>query len=356
MRHANFRSHPPTQWRNDPASRAMRGRFFMGIAVLIALTFGLSCAIFTLAVSFVTDWLGAKTSLSPAMILAGAFVLTGIFTFARAFRRLALPIGDLVAASSRIADGDYSTRVAERGSREVRSLARAFNSMAERLEMSDQTRRAMLADVTHELRTPLTVIQGNLEGLLDDVYPRDDAHLQPILDETRVLSRLIDDLRTLALAESGALQLQKEPIDLGLLIGETVASFQMQADAAGVALNTDLAANVPTPNLDPARIRQVLENLIANALRYTPSGGKVSVQLAMGSEQSVIVNVSDTGRGIAPDELPHIFDRFYKSRDSRGTGLGLAIAKNLIEAHGGEISAQSELGKGTTISFTLSPR
>jgi signal transduction histidine kinase len=225
--------------------------------------------------------------------------------------------------------------------------------MAARLQASDQARRAMLADVTHELRTPLTVIQGNLEGLLDGVYPRDDAHLQPILDETRVLSRLIDDLRTLALAESGALQLQKEPTDLALLIGETVASLRAQATASGVALNTEIAPNVPMLNLDPARIRQVLENLITNALRYTSGGGKISVQLAVNSEQSTVVTVSDTGKGIAPEELPHIFDRFYKSRDSRGTGLGLAIAKNLIAAHGGEISAQSELGKGTTIRFGL---
>ena len=333
----------------------MRRRFFLRFAILFALLFAFSCAIFTLVVSVIVNALGTNGITNPVFIIAVIFIFGGLLTTGRSIRRFAQPIGDLIAASSRVADGDYSVRVAERGPREVRSLARAFNAMAERLQESDQMRRALLADVTHELRTPLTVIQGNLEGLIDGVYPRDDVHLQPILDETRLLSRLIDDLRTLALAESGALQLQKEPTDLATLIGETVASFQAQADSAGIALETEIASNLPMVNIDPARIREVLENLIANALRYTSSGGKVSVQLAVGSGQSKSVEVSviDIGRGISVEELPHIFDRFYKSRDSRGTGLGLAIAKNLIAAHGGEISAQSELGKGTTIQFTL---
>ncbi len=348
-----WRNRPPMRWRNDPESRAMRRRFFLRFGILIVLMFGFSCAIFTLVVSAVANWLGANGTTNPASIIVVVFIFAGLLTVGRAFRGFAMPIGDLVAASSRVADGDYSARVRERGPREVRSLARAFNSMAERLQASDQTRRAMLADVTHELRTPLTVIQGNLEGLLDGVYPRDDEHLQPILDETRVLSRLIDDLRTLALAESGALQLQKEPTDLGMLIGETVASFRAQAGELGVELNSEVAPNVPMLNLDAARIRQVLENLIANALRYTAMGGRISVQLAVNSEQSIVVTVSDTGKGIAPDDLPHIFDRFYKSRDSRGTGLGLAIARNLVAVHGGEIAAQSELGKGTTIRFSM---
>jgi two-component system OmpR family sensor kinase/two-component system sensor histidine kinase BaeS len=273
----------------------------------------------------------------------------------RALRYAATPIGDVIEAAGRVAEGNYSARVAERGPREVRALVRAFNSMTARLQTIDEQRRSLLADVTHELRTPLTVIQGNLEGLLDGVYPRDDAHLESILEETRVLSRLIDDLRTLALAESGALRLQKEPTDLGALVGETVASFQAQADAAGVELNADIAPELPPLELDPARIRQVLENLIANALRYTPRDGTIRVRCYAESKSDahVAVSVSDTGSGIPPDALAYIFGRFYKSSDSRGTGLGLAIAKNLVAAHGGEISAQSELGKGTTIRFTL---
>lgn len=329
----------------------MREKFFLRFGLLVALMFGFSCAIFTLTVSFVTNWLGAKTSTNPATVLAIIFGLAGLLTVGRAFRRLAMPIGDLVAASSRIAEGDYSVRVAERGPREVRSLARAFNSMAERLQASDQVRRAMLADVTHELRTPLTVIQGNLEGLLDGIYPRDDAHLGPILEETRLLSRLIDDLRTLALAESGTLKLQKEATDLGPLANETIASFQAQADATGVELSAEAEPDL-VREVDPERIRQVLENLIANALRHTPPGGKIQVRCAAQGTRA-LVSVSDTGAGISPDDLAHIFDRFYKSRDSNGMGLGLAIAKNLVAMHGGEISAQSAPGQGTTVQFTL---
>ncbi len=288
----------------------------------------------------------------PIPLLGIVFVFAGLFVVGRAFRRVAMPLGDLMNAASRVADGDYSARVQEAGPREVRVFARAFNSMAARLQETDERRRDLLADVTHELRTPLTVIQGNLEGLIDGVYPRDDAHLMPILEETRVLSRLIDDLRTLALAESGALKLQKEPTDLAVLVSETIASFKGQADAAGIDLQADVGSDLPILDVDPARIRQVLENLISNALRFTPSGGIIRVRCSR-ENHGVAVVVGDTGSGIPPDDLPHIFDRFHKSRDSRGTGLGLTIARNLVAAHGGEISAESELGKGTTIRFTL---
>lgn len=331
----------------------MRGRFFLRFGILIALMIFLSCAIFTLVVSAISSFFDTNLVPRPLVVLGIVFVFAGLLSVGRSFRRFALPIGDMIAASSRVANGDYSARVREHGPREVRVLARAFNSMAERLQASDQLRRNMLADVTHELRTPLTVIQGNLEGLIDGVYPRDDAHLTPILEETRVLSRLIDDLRTLALAESGALVLQKEPTDLATLVSETTASFRPQADAAGIDLRADVSPDLSMIEIDPARIRQVLENLIANALRYTSRGGQIRVGCFVENESPLVVSVSDTGSGISAEDLPHVFDRFYKTRDSRGTGLGLAIAKNLIAVHGGEISAQSEVGKGTTIRFAL---
>jgi signal transduction histidine kinase len=343
-------------------ARKMRGRFFWRVGALLALLLAFSCGGFALLVALALDFLGAVDTghgaTIPARPLGGVAlvaIVAGLLLAGRALRRAATPIGDVIEAAGRVAEGDYSARVAERGPREVRAMARAFNSMAERLQAIDEQRRGLLADVTHELRTPLTVIQGNLEGLLDGVYPRDDAHLEPILEETRVLSRLIDDLRTLALAESGALKLQKEPTDLGALVGESMASFQAQADAAGIELHADIAPELPMLELDPARIRQVLENLMANALRYTPRGGTIRVRCYAEDQGNthVAVSVSDTGTGIPPEALAHIFDRFYKSSDSRGTGLGLAIAKNLVAAHGGEISAQSELGKGTTIRFTL---
>jgi signal transduction histidine kinase len=334
----------------------MRGRFFWRIGFLFALFIVFIWSCIALSVWMAAGLLGISDV--PARGLIGipvplGIIFIGLLLIARSLRHVALPIGNMLEAAGRVADGDYSTRVAESGPREVRTLARAFNSMAARLQAHDEQRRNLLADVTHELRTPLTVIQGNLEGLLDGVYPRDDAHLTPILEETHVLSRLIDDLRTLALTESGALKLQKEPTDLATLTNETVASFRAQADSAGIELSAEFAANLPLLELDPARIRQVLENLIANALRYTPRGGTIRVRCFAEETPRVAIEVSDSGAGIPRDELPHIFERFYKSRDSRGTGLGLAIAKNLVAAHGGEIAAQSEPGAGTRIRFSL---
>jgi signal transduction histidine kinase len=332
----------------------MRGRFFWRIGALLVILSLFACGGFA-ALFWLLGVIDAPHLMPnaerPFRIIPFVFILAGLILAARALRRAASPVGDVMEAAGRVAEGDYAVRVAERGPREVRALAHAFNSMAARLQANDEQRRNLLADVTHELRTPLTVVQGNLEGLLDGIYPRDDAHLEPILEETRILSRLIDDLRTLALAESGALKLQKEPTDLAMLANETVASFHAQADAAGVELGSDVEPGLAL-EVDPARIRQVLENLIANALRYTPRGGAIRVQGSLQGARAAI-SVSDTGAGISPADLPHIFDRFYKSRDSRGTGLGLAIAKNLVMAHGGEISAHSAVGKGTTIDFTL---
>ncbi len=289
----------------------------------------------------------------PVLFVGGLLFLLLL----RALRRVTAPVDDFMDAVARVADGDFAARVAERGPRETRRLARAFNTMTERLQATEAQRRSLLADVTHELRTPLTVIQGNLEGLLDGVYPADASHLTPILDETRVLARLIDDLRTLAEAESGTLTLHREPTDLGVLCGETAASFRPQAAAVGVVLTLDVADDLPLANVDPLRLREVLTNLVANALRYTPGGGSVTLrgraQPAAEGEASVRLEVADTGAGIAPDRLPHIFDRFYKSPDSRGSGLGLAIAKNLVAAHGGELSARSTPGAGTTMLIRL---
>jgi len=220
------------------------------------------------------------------------------------------------------------------------------------LQAHDEQRRRMMADVAHELRTPLAVIQGNLEGLLDQVYPRDDAHLGSLLEETRLLTRLVEDLRTLALSESGALKLQKETTDLGVLVNEVLTAFRPQADAAGIRLSANLPAPLPLVELDPTRIREVLSNLVANALRYTPRAGNVCLTVTA-VQSKVHISVSDNGSGIAADDLPHIFDRFYKSADSRGSGLGLAIAKSLVEAQGGTIEARSDSGKGTTIEFSL---
>ncbi len=232
--------------------------------------------------------------------------------------------------------------------------------MTAKLEFNGEQRKRLLADVTHELRTPLTVIQGKLEGVLDGVYPRDETHLRPILEETQLMSRLIDDLRTLSLAEAGALRLQREPTDLAALLEDAATAFAGEAARKRVSVVTDVAGALPQLEIDAVRIREVLSNLIVNALRHTPAGGVIRIEARPDSD-GVAVVVSDTGSGIAPEDLPHVFERFYKSADSGGSGLGLAIAKGLIEAHGGVITADSAVASdvqsgaksGTRIRFTL---
>lgn len=339
----------------NPQQRRFFGRM-VGFIILIAL---LACGAFTflfwfLALSLAHINIPENVNVVFRPLGFGAFlVLLIVLVFsARAFRRTIEPVGEVIDAAQRVADGDYATRVRERGPREVRDLLHAFNEMTTRLQANDAERRRLLADVSHELRTPLTVIQGNLEGMLDGVYPLDRPHLEPVLDETRQLARLIEDLRTLALTESGALHLQKESTDLAVLLNEIRASFRAQAENSEITLTVETPPALPNVEIDPARIRQVIENLIANALRYTPHNGEIRVVCTTNAQQ-VSIAVQDTGRGIAPEELPHIFERFYKARDSRGTGLGLAIAKSLVEAHGGRIFVESELDKGTRIWFTL---
>jgi signal transduction histidine kinase len=293
--------------------------------------------------------------LIPISIVFVLFVLGLAFIAARNIRRMSTPLDQMLEAANKVAEGDYSIRVEEKGPPESRILVRGFNSMAERLQENDRQRRSMLADLSHELRTPITVIQGNVEGILDGMYPADEARLQSILEETQILSRLVDDLRTMALAESGSLQLRREPVDLAPLIRDVVSGFEVQAAEKGIKLGVQLA-DVDSVNVDPLRVREIITNLLSNAVRYTPGGGEVLLGLSesgTGVERSVTVFVQDSGPGIPPSDLPHIFDRFYKSSDSGGMGLGLSIAKYLVEAHGGKIQAESEAGRGTRITFTL---
>ncbi len=365
MKRPHFPHRRPPWWPTDepwpPPGRpwARMRRFFfwriVGAFVVLAMVATGVCSLAFWLTFISWNRLGVPPAALPVLFLGGLGVgLVGLFLLVRLLLRFTMPISQLMEAVGGVEAGDYSVRAVERGPTEVRALIRAFNAMAARLQQNEIQRRNLLADVTHELRTPLTVIQGNLEGLLDGVYPRDEAHLGSILEDTQVLARLIDDLRTLSLAESGALQLYREPTDLGVLASETVTSFRSQSQAGGVELSLDIAEDVPLLELDPVRIREVLANLIANALYYTPAGGKVQLTGQYNqAKQAVTVCVSDTGTGIPPENLPYIFDRFYKSGHSRGSGLGLAIAKNLVNAHGGEISVESVPGHGTTIRFTL---
>ena len=324
--------------------RRRMGCFFLFMFLIVASLIGFLAYLIGSAI-------GAGESV-PGAILIGFLVLLVLAILGRIVRRLAAPVSELIEASGRIEAGDFSTRVQETGPREVRALARAFNAMSARLEETEQHRRSALADVSHELRTPLTVIQGNLEAIIDGVYPADAEHLEPILAETRILERLIEDLRTLTLAEAGSLVLHREPTDLGALLAEVAASYRGQADQAGISLDVSATGEIPTLDVDPARIREVASNLLTNALRHTPRGGRVELAAEVAGEAAV-VQVRDTGSGIAPDQLDRIFDRFYRSSGSPGSGLGLPIARSLVEAHGGRITAVAGSGSGTTISFTL---
>ena len=320
------------------------GCFFVVAIVVISSVIGLLAWL-------IGSVLGATNSPVVAVLLA-LLALLVLARIARALRLATSPVGDLIEASGRVEAGDFSTRVPETGLREVRTLARAFNAMSARLEETEQERRSALADVSHELRTPLTVIQGNLEAIIDGVYPADPEHLEPILAETRILERLIDDLRTLTLAEAGSLVLHREPTDLRGLLTDVAASYRGQAEQAGISLTVTAADDLPILDIDPARIREVISNLLTNSLRHTPRDGKVELAAALAGDH-VEVTVHDTGSGIPADQLDRIFDRFYRSPDSPGSGLGLPIAKSLVEAHGGTISVTSEAGNGTTISLAL---
>ena len=215
----------------------------------------------------------------PAVIvvLVAVAVLIGL---GRGLRRNAATLDTLVDATRRVEDGDYSVRVdvPEGGFRPVRQLVRGFDTMVERLEVDEQQRRSLLADVSHELRTPLTVISGNLEAMIDGVHPIDEAHLGAILDETRVMERLIDDLRTVALSEAGTLTLHREPTDPDVLIAEVVRSFEGAAGTAGVTVTAEVGEDLPILDVDPVRLREVLANLVANAIRHTPAGGTVVIR------------------------------------------------------------------------------
>jgi two-component system OmpR family sensor kinase/two-component system sensor histidine kinase BaeS len=292
-------------------------------------------------------------------LLTGAVValLVGVIAGVLLARTLAAPLGQVSAAAGAIAGGDLSQRVPERGTVETKALARSFNQMAENLEQAEQLRRNLLADVAHELRTPLTVIQGNLQALLDGVYPLERAEIATIYDETRLLSRLVADLRELAQAEAGQLKLHLGPVDLVAVLVQTVDSFALLAQESQVRLDLDVPASLPLVIADSDRLAQVLRNLLANALRHAAPGGRVQVG-ARPEGGRVRVSVVDDGPGIPSADLPHVFDRFWRGdpargRDSGGSGLGLAITRHLVEAQGGQIGVISEQGRGTEFWFVL---
>ncbi|RLC81895.1 MAG: sensor histidine kinase, partial [Chloroflexi bacterium] len=291
-------------------------------------------------------WVAALTATVVALVVGGLL-----------FRSIIAPLRRLTTASQSIAEGDLDTRAPIQGRDEIAQLASAFNQMAESLAHAEKARQNQTADVAHELRTPLTVIQGALEAMLDGVYPTDRENLQAALTQTRTLSRLVEDLRLLALADAGQLDLHTAPLDLAPLLRQIVEAHRPQAQERGVSLALETLPSLLLAEADRDRLAQVMGNLLSNALRYVPQGGRIIVQ-ARDEEREVIVSVADDGPGIPPQDLPHIFERLWRSDQARrratgGSGLGLTIARSLVEAHSGRIWAESVKGQGAVFAFAL---
>jgi len=288
---------------------------------------------------------GGVTGLVLAVVFA-AFLVGGITR----------PLRRLTDAARRIASGDFTQRVAVTSPSEAAALATSFNQMAETLERDQETRRRLLSDIVHELRTPLSVIQGTAQGFLDGVIAADAAHAGIIRDEASLLNKLITDLRDIALAESGELRLEKRPVDLADLARQAAGAVQPRARAKGVELDVVAPAGLPLAFVDSDRTLQIVSNLLENALRHTPSGGRMIIALSGPDGGVLSLQISDTGEGIPPAHLPHVFERFYRADPARpagGTGLGLAIVKQLTEAQGGTVSVGSAPGRGSVFTVTL---
>ena len=289
-----------------------------------------------------------------------AMAIIGAYLF---YSRYGRPMAQIFSAIDSVAEGDFSVRVSVSDSSQLRELTIRFNKMLSELERAEQQRRNLTADIAHELRTPLHIIQGNMEGILDGVYQPTPEHINTTLEETQLLARLVNDLQTLSLAEAGQLPLHPARFPLADLIDDITSSFSSQAASLGIDLKTSLMDQNQELLADYDRLNQVLSNLISNALRHTPSDGTVllhteSIQIdSEPATPAVRITIQDTGSGIAAEDLPFVFDRFWRGDKSRSerthSGLGLAIANQLIRAHGGTIAVQSVVGKGSSFVIEL---
>lgn len=287
------------------------------------------------------------------LLAAGGVILVALGAALVLARTLTRPLHALTEATHRMAGGELEQEVSVKSKDEIGELATAFNRMSREVARANDARRQMTADVAHELRTPLTVIAGYIESMRDGALTPTPERLSVIYAEIEHLQNLVGDLRTLTQADAGELKLNRQPVHPGELLQQTFATFEHQAAQMGVNLEVGASDGLPPIEVDEARMAQVLGNLLNNALRYTPAGGRIELGAALDGDR-VTLTVQDTGEGISPDDLPFVFDRFYRADKSRAeeigeSGLGLAIAKALVEAHGGAIRAESPSGKGTTL-------
>ncbi len=298
----------------------------------------------------------ASTNRALALAALGA-ALVALLAGILLARSLTRPLRDLTQAIQAMAAGELRQQVPVRSADELGTLTEAFNRLSADLAHANELRRQMTADIAHDLRTPLTVINAYIDGLRDGVFKPTPERFEAMHNEMQHLQRLVDDLRTLSLADAGELPMLKTPTSCGALLDRLVAAYGPRAEARAISLAVAMEPGLPDILADPERMNQVLGNLVGNALRYTPSGGRITLS-ARRREHAVALAVADTGAGIASDVLPHVFDRFYRGDPARSqqedeSGLGLAIAKSIVEAHGGRIEVQSELGQGTTFTVLM---
>ena len=348
------------EWQGPGCGLFLRFLFVFGLMVLLILGgMGVLALLFTRAA-------GGSDSIAPLVWvgscgLALALPILAMTIAGRAYRSIAAPLAEVMAAADAVAEGDLSVRVSENGrDNQFARLARSFNRMTAELQRSDQLRRNLTADVAHELRTPLHIIQGNLEGVLDGVYEPTTEQIEATLDETRMLARLVEDLHILSQAEAGQLPLHLEAVAVPDLLADVETSFSGLAAAKAIDLTVQVEGEPADLTVygDVDRLDQVLSNLLVNALRYTPANGRVALQ-ARRLDDDVQITVTDTGPGIAAEDLPFIFERFWRGDLSRshaegaGAGLGLAIARQLVAAHGGTIAASAGDAGGTCFTISL---
>lgn len=298
------------------------------------------------------------SSINRSILIASLIAALGaLIVSALLLRQLTQPLRRLARATEQISLEKLGPRLPVHSKDELGQLSAAFNRMIERLERSEKLRRQMIADIAHELRTPLTVLQGNLQALREGVFEATPENIASIHEESLILTRLVNDLRELSLAEAGELPLKKQPTNLSELIRRLAANFQPQLDEKQIKLIVEVPEKPITIDIDPDRIGQVFLNLLSNAQRHTPAEGRITVAVREAPTE-LQISVTDTGPGIASEDLPYVFERFWRgdksrSRHSGGSGLGLAIAKQLVEAHGGRIWVESHQGGGTTFTFAL---